>query len=261
MPVPLLPVDLGPGVRAWYTTSAGGVSSGPYAPLAGQHDGHNLRQHDGGLNLGDHVGDDPAAVAANRARLDRAVGAPVAWMRQVHGAVVQALAPGTPLRECDALVAVAVAGPAPVAVGVLVADCVPVLLAAPDGALVSAVHVGRAGLVRGVLQAALRALDERGAPPAVVRAAVGPSICGRCYEVPAALAAQVAGQVPAAAARTSWGTPALDLPAGVLAVLAAAGVREVAHVAACTREDARFYSYRRAGGGRTGRFAGVVLPA
>ena len=143
----------------------------------------------------------------------------------------------------------------------LVADCVPVLLAAADGAAVAAVHVGRQGLVRGVLPAALARLAEHGAAAADLYAAVGPSICGRCYEVPAALREEVAAQVPGTAATTAWGTPALDLPAGVLAQLAAAGVTRVHHLAACAREDERFYSYRRAGqagDGATGRFAGVV---
>jgi len=91
-----------------------------------------------------------------------------------------------------------------------------------------------------------------------LHAALGPSICGRCYEVPAALREDVARVVPAAHATTSWSTPALDVPAGVEAQLAAGGVQRVQRVALCTLEDERFYSYRR--DGRTGRFAGIVQP-
>ncbi|WP_249043238.1 polyphenol oxidase family protein [Georgenia thermotolerans] len=253
--VQLLPADLGPGARGGFTARAGGVSGGPFAGETG-----------GGLNLGLHVGDDPAAVLANRERVAAALGAPVGWMDQVHGAVVRVLDGAPDPRtegECDGLVARAgTAGP--VAAGVLVADCVPVLLAAADGSAVAAVHVGRQGLVRGVLPAALDRLAELGVPAAALHAAVGPSICGRCYEVPAALREDVAAQVPGTATTTAWGTPALDLPAGVLGQLAARGVTRVHHLAACTREDERFYSYRRAGereAGTTGRFAGVVRTA
>ncbi|WP_448071709.1 polyphenol oxidase family protein [Georgenia yuyongxinii] len=243
----ILPGELGPGARGGFTTCAAG-------------------------NLALHVGDDHAAVRARRDRLAATLGAPVAWMDQVHGARVRVLTgpPGTPaaprdsVGECDGLVAVtAGAGGDAVAVGVLVADCVPVLLASADGTVVAAAHVGRQGLVRGVLRATLARLAEQGAAAGEVYAAVGPSICGRCYEVPARLRDDVAAVVPGTAATTSWGTPALDLPAGVLGTLAAAGVTRVHHLALCTREDDRFYSYRRAGpaaGNRTGRFAGVVRP-
>lgn len=241
----VLPADLGPGARGGFTTRAGGVSGGDHGADGG-----------GGLNLALHVADAPADVHENRARLAAAVGAPVVWMDQVHGRAVRVLdGPTGSAGECDAVVVTAPG----TACGVLVADCVPVLLAAHDGAAVAAVHVGRRGLVEGVLQAALAALAEAGATR--VHAAVGPAVCGRCYEVPADLQAAVDRAVPGTAARTGWGTPSLDLPAGVLSILTAAGVRDVDHVAACTLEDERFYSHRRAGrAGRpmTGRFAGVV---
>ncbi|WP_127128295.1 polyphenol oxidase family protein [Georgenia sp. SYP-B2076] len=278
----LLPADLGPGARGGFTTRAGGVSGGPYAGGRA-----------GGLNLGRHVGDDPSAVLANRGRLAAAVGAPVAWMDQVHGARVRVLdgppRPGSvSVGECDALVAagragadrpaaegdgrvpvaadggpVPVAADGPVPVAVLVADCVPVLIADAHGRGVAAVHVGRQGLVRGVLAAALAELAARGIAAGDLYAAVGPSICGRCYEVPAALRREVDALVPGTAATTSWGTPALDLPAGALRQLGEAGVARISHLAACTLEDDRFYSYRRAardtGSAATGRFAGVVM--
>lgn len=249
----VLPVDLGPGARGGFTTRTGGVSTGGYAAPSGP-----------GLNLARHVGDDAGAVTENRARLVAATGAPVVWMDQVHGSAVRVLGPGAAGRaadagagECDGVVVVG--GEA--ACGVLVADCVPVLLAAADGSAVAAVHVGRQGLVAGVLQATLAALADLGVGH--VHGAVGPAVCGRCYEVPAELREKVDATVPGTATTTAWGTPSLDLPAGVLGILAASGV-EVDHLAACTLEDERFYSHRRAGREglpSTGRFAGVVRAA
>ncbi len=238
----VLAVDLGPGVRAGFTTRAGGVSAEPY----------------GGLNLGAGVGDDPASVAENRSRVAGWAGAPVAFGTQVHGrdvAVVTSSGDRDPLAsvgEVDALVA---SGPG-VAVGVLVADCVPILIADAEAGLAAAVHAGRRGLVAGVVEAAVERLVALGARHDRLRAAVGPSIAGASYEVPAELRDEVADVVPDVAARTAWGTPALDLPAGVLAVLRGAGVEGVEHVARDTYLDETLFSYRRTG--RTGRFAGIV---
>jgi copper oxidase (laccase) domain-containing protein len=82
-------------------------------------------------------------------------------------------------------------------------------------------------------------------------------VCGACYEVPAELQEEVAALVPQARSTTSWGTPALDLGAGVLAQLADAGVEDVRVLDHCTREDPDFPSYRRDGDAST-RFAGVI---
>ena len=114
----------------------------------------------------------------------------------------------------------------------LVADCVPVLLADPEAGVVAAVHAGRRGLVAGVVEAAVAAMVAQGASVERVRAAIGPAIAGESYEVPAELQDEVASVVPQTRATTSWGTPALDLPAGVAAVLAAAGVEHVTHAGA-----------------------------
>ena len=213
-------VDLGDGVRAAFTTRA--------------------------------CGD----MRADRALVERWAGGPVAFATQVHGADVVVVEQGsTAVGECDALVSASGAG-----VGVLVADCVPVLLSDPQAGVVGAVHAGRRGLAGGVVQAALAVMIASGARPERVRAAIGPAICGECYEVPAALRDEVAGVVPATWATTPAGTAALDLPAGVAALLAAAGVRHVARIAICTRTDERFFSYRRAprDGYAAGRFAGVI---
>jgi polyphenol oxidase len=233
-------VELGAHVRAGFTSRRGGVSVAPYA----------------GLNLGGHVGDDPAAVEHNRAMLARWVGARVVFPDQVHGRGVIVLdgPPTVPVGEADALVSV----DPRVAVGVVVADCVPLLLADDTARVVAAVHAGRAGLVAGVVQAALKAMLAAGARRDRVVAALGPCIAGASYEVPADLRAQVDRQVPGVATTTSWGTPALDLAAGVVAVLRDAGVETVTSSTVDTWTDPDHYSYRREG--RTGRFAAVIRP-
>ncbi|GAA3811315.1 laccase domain protein [Cellulomonas soli] len=235
----VIEVDLGPGVRAGFTTRAGGVSPAPWDTL----------------NLGTAVQDDPGRVVRNRERVAGWVGAPVVFATQVHGAhVLQVDAADATAGTGDALVS----GTGAIAVAVLVADCVPVLLADARAGVVAAVHAGRGGLVAGVVDAAVAAMVARGAQPGRIRAAVGPSIAGVSYEVPAELRDEVAARHPATWATTSWGTPALDLPAGVLAELERLGLRDVLHVARDTWTDDALFSHRRAGGRPTGRFAGVV---
>jgi YfiH family protein len=139
---------------------------------------------------------------------------------------------------------------------VLVADCVPVLLADAEAGVVAAVHAGREGVRRGVAPEALAAMARLGARPGTTTALLGPAVCGACYEVPAAMRAEVARVAPAAATRSRRGTPALDLRAGLDEVLRRAGVGEVVHDPRCTVEDRRLFSHRR--DGVTGRQAGVV---
>ena len=209
------------------------------------------------FNLGDHVGDDPAAVAANRARLARELGVPedrLVWMSQVHGtgvAVVDGPQAG-PLPDTDAVVT---ATPGLV-LGVLAADCVPVLLADHVTGVVAAVHAGREGVRRGVLPAALSAMASLGARARHVSALLGPAVCGSCYEVPEDMQADVARVAPATAVRTRRGTPGLDLRAGLEEMLRRAGVTEVVHDPRCTVEDRTLFSHRR--DGVTGRQAGIV---
>ncbi len=220
------------GVVRAVTDRSGGVSRGRYS----------------GLNLGLHVDDDPDAVSANRARLTERLGRPVVYMDQCHGAEV-AVVDGVPdvAPSCDAVVTRSTE----VALAVLVADCVPVLLS--GGGVVAAVHAGRPGLVAGVVPRTLAVMRELGAGE--VDAVVGPSVCGRCYEVPAGMR-DTAARVEPVSATVSWtGTPAIDVAAGVVAQLRAGGV-EVRWVPGCSRERDDLYSYRR--DGRTGRFAGVV---
>jgi YfiH family protein len=209
------------------------------------------------FNLGDHVGDDAADVAANRARLARELGVAgdrLVWMTQVHGArvtVVDGPVEGA-VPDTDALVTTTPG----LVLCVLVADCVPVLLADAEAGVVAAVHAGREGVRTGVVPAALSAMRELGARPASTTALLGPAVCGADYEVPAAMRAEVAKVAPAAAVRTRRGTPGLDLRAGVAELLQKAGVAQVVHDPRCTVEDPRLFSHRR--DGVTGRQAGVV---
>jgi YfiH family protein len=226
------PVDLA------FTDRYGGVSGVPWAEL----------------NLALDGGDDPHALAENLRRLtaDFAPGDVLADLRQVHGAtVVRADRGGFPAPpEADGVVTTS----AGVTLMVRVADCVPVLLADPDAGVVGAAHAGRPGLAAAVVPATVRAMRELGAT--AITAWVGPHVCGACYEVPAAMQSEVGSLVPAAVSTTSWGTPALDIGAGVRSQLDALGVT-VHDVSRCTRTSADLYSYRRDGEG-AGRLAGVI---
>jgi YfiH family protein len=230
------------GAHFGFTDRWGGVSAVPYEEL----------------NLGGAVGDDPAAVTANRELAAKSLGvdpARVVWMNQVHGADVAAVdAPwgDRPVPRADAVVT-AERG---LALAVLTADCVPVLLADPVAGVAAAAHAGRPGLVAGVVPAAVRAMTELGADPARIVARTGPAVCGRCYEVPEEMRAEVAAVEPAAHAVTSWGTPALDVSAGVHAQLERLGVCDRAQSPVCTRESKDHFSYRR--DRTTGRLAGYV---
>ena len=235
-----LRADLGPGVTALVTTRADGVSRAPYE----------------GLNVGLHVGDSPELVRANRAAVRDSLGSPVAYSDQVHGRTVRVVSEppvGDSVGQGDALVT---ARPG-LGLAVMVADCLPVLLADPEGGIAGVAHAGRRGLAAGVVPAAVEVMVALGAHTDRIRAYLGPAICGRCYEVGQEVQAQVAAAVPAAFATTAWGSPALDLAAGAREQLAEAGLREVGDSGICTYEDNRFYSFRRHG--TTGRFAGVVV--
>lgn len=240
----LTPTDLGVGVAAGFTDRRGGVSEGPF----------------GELNLARHVGDDPGAVVHNRAVLAGWLELPTSrliGMDQVHGAqvaVVDAAALTAPAPTADALVTTQ----PELGLMVLVADCVPVLVADPHAGVVAAIHAGRAGVLAGVLQRALEVMLDLGARREQLRVSLGPAICGRCYEVPRALQQDVVKRYPAALSRTAVGTAALDLRPALLSQLSAADVRpeQVTCSPVCTLESQEYYSYRREQ--VTGRFAGVV---
>jgi YfiH family protein len=203
------------------------------------------------LDVGDHA--DQAVREAALAEVAAATGAEPVLMHQVHGAGIAEVGDdpsGSEPPEVDALVT----DRAGVALLARAADCVPVLLVGDDGH-VAAIHSGRPGLAAGVVPAAVARMRELGSDQ--LTAWVGPHVCGACYEVPEEMRDDVAAVVPAARSTTSWGTPALDLGAGVLSQLADAGVADVRVLDRCTREDDAWPSYRRDGRAAT-RFAGVV---
>ncbi|QNE14252.1 polyphenol oxidase family protein [Pseudarthrobacter sp. NBSH8] len=203
-------------------------------------------------NLALHVGDDAAGVLQRREALESAAGitrGSLRFMEQIHGTAVEMMEPATPAPTADAMVSRGL----PLAV--MVADCIPAVLVGqgPGGPVLAAVHAGRPGIENGILPAAAERMRSAGATG--IRAWLGPSICGRCYEVPADLRGHVAAKVPATWAATSWGTPALDLPAGAKSQLEAAGV-VIEYAGPCTLESDDLFSYRRSH--TTGRFAGLV---
>jgi YfiH family protein len=206
-------------------------------------------------NLATHVGDDPETVARNRAALAVRIGAPIVWMEQAHGsaiAVVDGPEP-EPVAAVDGLVT----RRRNLALGVLVADCVPVLLADIDAGVIAAAHVGRRGLAAGTVLHAVDIAGSVGATSARLQAWLGPSICPRCYELPAELRAEVDAAAPGSASTTRGGLPSVDLRGGLRRQLLRAGLRAVRDVGPCTAESADHYSHRR--DGVTGRFAGVVV--
>lgn len=199
-------------------------------------------------NVATHVGDDHATVIANRARLESDLALPIQFMEQVHGNVVatidgQIVSPPT----ADALITRNTG----IALAVMVADCIPLLLASSQ--TVAAVHVGRKGLMNEVALAAIQ--EMRSFDSTEISAVVGPSICGQCYEVSQDVYDDVTKSFPLAASKTRDGRFALDLARALIDQLQSCGVK-VVDEGRCTVEDKNLYSYRR--DGVTGRQVGVV---
>src|SRR5512138_138074 len=195
------------GFAHGFTTRRGGASPPPWDAL----------------NLGGAVGDDPARVAENWSRLERATGLAFARVRQVHGArVVRLDAGGEPRLEADVVVSRA----AGVAACVSVADCVPVLLADPETGAVAAVHAGWRGTIEGAAAEGVRALTrEAGAPAGRLRASIGPSIGPCCYEVSPELAGRFRAALGEGVVRARAGaSPHLDLWSANERILRASGV-------------------------------------
>jgi YfiH family protein len=228
-------------IRRVTTTRAGGVSAPPFDSF----------------NVGDHVGDDPAAVAANRERLASAIGLPaerVVWMNQVHGSHVEFVdAPrAEPFQATDAMVT---ATPG-LALAVVTADCVPVLMADARAGVVGAAHAGRVGAADGVVLRTLEAMLAAGAAVEDISVLLGPAVSGPNYEVPAQMADDVEARLPGSRTTTARGTPALDLRAGITRQLHDAGVGAVDIDPRCTFADPELFSHRR--GAPTGRLASLV---
>jgi len=247
------------GVQAGMTLRTGGVSVAPWDSW----------------NLGDHVGDNPLAVASNRERLTQALAAGPVFCQQVHGTDVVRLVPGLSTTPCAD--AAWTAEPA-LACAMMVADCLPLLLASPDGASVAAVHAGWRGLAghggRGVLEALCEAW-----PPVQGRAGrretvvwLGPCIGPQAFEVGDEVRQAFVQADPGARAcfqplPPQDGAPKFlaDLPALARRRLAALGFDSVhgndGSPVWCTVSDSsRFFSHRRDHRrlGSTGRMAACI---
>lgn len=222
------------------TTRTGGVSKPPFATF----------------NLGDHVGDDPAAVAANRARLAKAVGLGengIVWMNQVHSSTVAVVDhAGKSVDNTDGLVTTTPR----LALAVVTADCVPVLMGDARAGVVAAVHAGRVGAANGIVARALETMTSVGAHAADISVLLGPAVSGPSYEVPEEMAAEVEQLLPGSRTTTSRGTPGLDLRAGIAAQLRSLGVRSIDIDPRCTVEDPKLFSHRR--DATTGRLASLI---
>lgn len=224
-------------VRACVTTRAGGVSLEPFDSF----------------NLGDHVGDDPAAVAENRRRLTAELGCRPAWLSQVHGIDVVEADPAV-VSTADASWS-ATRG---IACTIMTADCLPALFCDRAGTRVGAAHAGWRGLAGGVLEATV---DAMGVAPAELLVWLGPSIGPRAFEVGAEVReAFLAGHAEAERAfvpSANAGKFMADIYELARIRLAAKGVTAVYGGDFCTfTENERFYSYRRSS--RTGRLASLI---
>ncbi len=246
------PITAGLAVPHGFFTRRGGVSEGPFASLNCSLSGKDAR----------------AAVLENRARAARALGADPARMvglTQVHGpevvCVETAWLPGQGPRA-DA----AVTATSGIAIGIVTADCAPVLFADAEAGVVGAAHAGWRGAVAGVLEATLAAMVGLGADPARVAAVVGPCIGQDSYEVGADLREAVLARDPADARHFGDGARPghwqFDLSGYCAARLAAAGIGRVSVTGQDTlAEEDRFFSHRRrmlAGGGPIGHQISVI---
>ena len=217
-------------IGALATTRVGGISQGAYASL----------------NLGDHVGDDPAAELANRAELVRCAahpGEPV-WLEQVHGTTLAPLPADGPGSAADS----AWTAEAGTVCAVMTADCLPVLMCTADGSQVAALHAGWRGLCAGVLEATVARFTAAGAAPEQLLVWLGPAIGAAHYEVDATVYdafAAAGSDCSRAFVPSRPGHWQLDLYAAAGLRLAAISVTRIWGGAFCTYADTRFFSHRR----------------
>ncbi|PIV15682.1 MAG: peptidoglycan editing factor PgeF [Gallionellales bacterium CG03_land_8_20_14_0_80_55_15] len=229
-------------VRALQTTRRGGVSLAPYSSL----------------NLGQHVGDAPLAVARNRHSLNTLLPSEPVWLEQVHGTAVA----DADWASCRTVADACIARRGSSVCVVMTADCLPVLLCDKAGSVVGAVHAGWKGLAAGVIEAAVSAM---GVPPSTMLAWLGPAISQAAFEVGAEVRAEFVAADPEATAAftpvpaqgSGEGSKYLaDLYALARLRLRALGITEIYGGDRCTySEPEQFFSYRRDGiTGRQGTF-------
>ena len=224
------------GIRACVTTRAGGVSVAPFDSF----------------NLGDHVDDDPCAVAQNRQHLTRVFNVQPAWLSQVHGVVVAPADPSS-IVEADA----SWTSTPGVACTVMTADCLPALFCNRAGTRVAAAHAGWRGLAAGVLEAAARSLHVE---PQEILVWLGPAIGLAAFEVGGEVRDVFIKDMPQAASAfvpsVNAGRYMADIYELARLRLARFGITAVYGGGFCTVTDPRFFSYRRSP--NTGRFASLV---
>jgi hypothetical protein len=239
-----------PELRHGFFGRRGGVSTGAFASL----------------NMSMNSGDSLNLVAINRAQAVEVLGFPtasLATVRQVHSSavvVVTGAPTGGPPAEADALVT-NIRG---IVLGILTADCAPILLADPEAGVIGAAHAGWRGATSGIVGATVHSMVGLGADPSRIVAAIGPTISGANYEVGAEFAANLLAQHPEAASRIdkpTGGREHFDLPGFVADQLRNAGVRLVHEMGICTYADPeRYFSHRRATheGSTTGRQIALI---
>lgn len=215
--------------RQLFTARSGGSSTGNYQSL----------------NVADHVGDVAALVAENRETLKNLISVEeIAFMEQVHGnqvAVISELNEITPV--ADALVT----NTKGVGLAVMVADCLPILI---DGiTAVGAIHVGRKGMVNGIIEKSVSKIKELGGFHLV--ATIGPGICAKCYEVDEEMYQEIVREFP----KSDAGFRKLDIRGEAKRQLVKLGVN-VKDIDICTLENKQYFSYRR--NKETGRQCGVI---
>jgi YfiH family protein len=224
------------GIKSCVTTRGGGVSLAPFDSF----------------NLGDHVDDDPEAVAANRLRLTSQLDIQAAWLKQVHGVVVAEADP-TQVVEADASWT---ATPA-IACTIMTADCLPALFCDRAGTRVAAAHAGWRGLAAGVLEAAADSLQVA---PDQILVWLGPAIGQASFEVGGEVREAFIGTHPQTDAAFIPGKNPGRFMADIYALarlrLAARGITAVYGGGFDTVTDPRFYSYRQSA--RNGRFASLI---
>ena len=220
-----------------FTDRHGGVSRPPYDSL----------------NLGDHVGDDPAVAAKNRRRLQTRIGGlPIVWMEQVHGdRIVDARSANDRVGRCDAIVT----DRPGIALAVMVADCIPILMADTQRGVVAAVHAGRNGTLLDIApKTVAHMVAHYGCRVDDIDVWMGPAIGVCCYEV----SEQIAKIVAKSRGERYMNGRYLDLKSLNRDCLIAAGIdAKRVHISdTCTCCDDNYFSYRREG--VTGRFAGII---
>jgi len=224
--------------RSLFTSRHGGLSSNEFESF----------------NLALHVGDDAKTVESNRDLLAKKLGlkrSELFFMNQVHGSRVVEIDESSSYLdepEADALFT----RRSGIALAVLTADCIPLLLSSPSA--IAAVHIGRKGLIAGVLEATLEKFESYGITSSQISALLGASICGNCYQVSLDIYRQVSSQIEQCA--TDESKRCLDLEAGVISILRSRAITWSSS-GECSKHSSGYFSYRR--DSKTGRQAGVII--